>query len=208
MSAPNNPNADHDTTPPDSPYQDSTFGDGGNISTMTLESMFADYPEKYGRTYHNYYGAQYPYLNDEQELDRLDMQHATLLHLLGGKLILAPISPSPQRILDIGTGTGIWAIDMADMYPSADVIGIDISPTQPSWAPPNCAFFIENSNKDWTFDMEFDLIHCRLLHMAVKETKLFEQSMRHLKRGGWLEIKEFAPMVCDVGNTLDWDGVS
>ena len=31
---------------------------------------------------------------------------------LGGKLNLAPIPSNPQRILDIGTGTGLWAIEM------------------------------------------------------------------------------------------------
>lgn len=31
---------------------------------------------------------------------------------LGGKLNLAPIPEDPKRILDIGTGTGIWAIEI------------------------------------------------------------------------------------------------
>jgi ubiquinone/menaquinone biosynthesis C-methylase UbiE len=34
----------------------------------------------------------------------------------GGELHLAPIGENPQRILDLGTGTGIWAIDMGDPY--------------------------------------------------------------------------------------------
>lgn len=36
---------------------------------------------------------------------------------LRGKLNLAPIPKDPQRILDIGTGTGIWAIEMGKTYP-------------------------------------------------------------------------------------------
>ena len=34
--------------------------------------------------------------------------------MLGGALFLTPIDPSSARILDLGTGTGIWAIDMAE----------------------------------------------------------------------------------------------
>ena len=59
--------------------------------------------------------------------------------LLKGELHLAPIK-NPHRILDIGTGTGIWAIDMADRYPQAEIVGTDLSPIQPKWVPPNwCA---------------------------------------------------------------------
>jgi cyclopropane fatty-acyl-phospholipid synthase-like methyltransferase len=54
--------------------------------------------------------------------------------LLGGKLYVAPLDETKtQRILDIGTGTGIWAIEMADQFPQAEVIGTDLSPIQPSW---------------------------------------------------------------------------
>ncbi len=51
--------------------------------------------------------------NDEQEQDRLDMLHHIYLLVQGGRLHTAPIV-SPQLVLDIGTGTGIWALDFAE----------------------------------------------------------------------------------------------
>lgn len=53
----------------------------------------------------------YPMPNDDAELDRMDFFHSMMLFLHGEKLHLAPIK-SPHRILDMGTGTGIWAIEM------------------------------------------------------------------------------------------------
>ena len=51
--------------------------------------------------------------NDEKEQDRLDLYHHIFLLLLGGKLYTAPLE-NPQKVLDVGTGTGIWAIDCAE----------------------------------------------------------------------------------------------
>ena len=45
--------------------------------------------------------------------------------MLDGELHLAPVK-DPKWILDLGTGTGIWAIDMADKFPEANVIGTDL----------------------------------------------------------------------------------
>ena len=57
------------------------------------------------------------------------MYHAVRLSM-GDRLFYAPIE-APSAVLDIGTGTGIWAIDVADAYPAAEVVGTDLSPIQP-----------------------------------------------------------------------------
>lgn len=44
----------------------------------------------------------------------MDIMHHIFLLILDGELHLAPIGPNPECILDVGTGTGIWAIDMAE----------------------------------------------------------------------------------------------
>ena len=90
-------------------------------------------------------GTQYP--NDEEEMTCLDKQHEIFRTILNGKFFLAPI-PTSGNILDIGTGSGIWALDVADRYPALDVTGIDISPTQPISVPPNCTFVVEDANGD------------------------------------------------------------
>jgi methylase of polypeptide subunit release factors len=58
-----------------------------------------------------YRDGKYPIPNDDIEQNREDMKHAMVLELTGGKLVYAPIGDSPQRVIDLGTGTGIWAID-------------------------------------------------------------------------------------------------
>lgn len=45
--------------------------------------------------------------------DQLDIAHHMFLILLNQKLHLAPIK-DPKRVLDLGCGTGIWCMDMAD----------------------------------------------------------------------------------------------
>lgn len=50
----------------------------------------------------------------------------------------------PTRILDVGTGTGEWAIGMAEKFPECEVIGLDISAIQPTAVPYNVFFEIDD----------------------------------------------------------------
>jgi len=128
---------------------------------------------------------------DEKEQDRLDLHHEIMLNLLGGKIHLAPVQ-NPQRILDVGTGTGIWAIDAADKFPSAKVIGTDLSPIQPKWVPPNCQFQVDDAEREWTFESElFDFIHARNLAQSISKWDMLMESInRCTKPGGVVELAE------------------
>ncbi|KAF5970349.1 methyltransferase [Fusarium coicis] len=127
--------------------------------------------------------------NDEAQLEALDLIHHWLTLMLDDKLFLAPIGDNPQKILDIGTGTGIWAINVADKYPSASVIATDITPTQPSFVPPNLEFQIDDAQLEWTFEPEsFDFIHIRYLQGTIADwDRLYGQMYKALKPGGWFQ---------------------
>ncbi|EAT87924.2 hypothetical protein SNOG_04164 [Parastagonospora nodorum SN15] len=124
-----------------------------------------------------------------------DFAHHMYLLTLDQQLYLAPIR-SPQNILDVGTGTGIWAIDMADQFPSATVTGTDLSPIQPEWVPPNCHFEIDDVTLEWTFPSNhFDFIHIRELFGCIPDWDFFfQQAYKHTKPGGWVEIVEHSMM--------------
>src|SRR5580692_8644625 len=96
--------------------------------------------------------------NRQIEQDRLDLQHHLFLLTLDGRLHLAPIenlSGGIHNVLDIATGTGIWAIEFAAQYPSASVIGTDLSPIQPAFVPPNCRFEVDDAEDPWLYSHQF-----------------------------------------------------
>lgn len=118
--------------------------------------------------------------------------NALLMMVNDGKLHLAPIGSSPQRILDIGAGTGIWCIDMGDQYPSAEVIGVDISASAPTFLPPNVRFEIDDVEDPWTYKNPFDYIHSRYMAGSIQDwPKLMQQCFAHLQPGGWVEFQDF-----------------
>jgi len=126
--------------------------------------------------------------------------------MLGGNLYIAPLPLNPQRILDFGTGTGIWALDMADENPTAEVIGTDLSPIQPLWVAPNCRFIIDDVEDEWVYSSRdaFDFIHGRGMAGSIKDwAKLYNQIYAHLKPGGFLEMQEYETWIRSDDGTLD-----
>lgn len=118
------------------------------------------------------------------------MGHHMLTQLLGNRLYLAPIDEANTRaVLDVGCGTGLWSMDFADSHPDAEVTGIDLSPIQPAWTPPNCHFVVDDVEDDWSEGPNhFDFVHIRCMMGSVKDwPALYRQAYDRLQPGGWIQ---------------------
>lgn len=151
------------------------------------------YPFEHGRRYHAFKPGKYPLPNDEPELDRLDLVHRMIKKVLGDRLFIAPHSEF-HSTLDLGTGTGIWTMEMGDLYPGSEFLGNDLSPVQPTWTPPNVKFEVDDIESEWAFGStpRFDFIFARALALAIGDyPRLIQQAYTNLRPGGWVEFQEF-----------------
>lgn len=85
--------------------------DGNSSASTSAESSVRDYLYENGRRYHSFREGTYNFPNDDVEQEREDMKHAMVKLLCSQKLHFSPLGEHPQQILDMGTGTGIWAIE-------------------------------------------------------------------------------------------------
>ncbi|KAG8948320.1 hypothetical protein FRC00_008636 [Tulasnella sp. 408] len=137
-----------------------------------------------------------PTIENSTERDRLDSQHTALRIALGSlyaghdyvKLRLAPKKEGTQpRILDVGTGSGIWAESMAREFPHAQVVGVDLTLVTPDTNnPPNCRFGYLNANDGFTsLGDSFDVIHMRSVGAGIRDqVRLVRDVAQVLKPGG------------------------
>ncbi|KAG8985112.1 hypothetical protein FRB90_004929 [Tulasnella sp. 427] len=140
---------------------------------------------------------------DDEEFARLDVHHAMFSASLDGlfpttvrdDIHEALTSRSHQHrpaVLDIGTGSGAWAIDMAKAFPDADVVGMDLVPAKLSTIPPsNCRFEVGNADTDLADmygDASFDFIHARSMMQGVKDFQRFHRNMARMLRPGGVFI--------------------
>ncbi|KAK1761860.1 S-adenosyl-L-methionine-dependent methyltransferase [Phialemonium atrogriseum] len=166
---------------PEDDDADSTLGDDAASSTASISSSILQYRTINGRTYHSDKGnSQYWAPNDDAQNETLDIQHHVFTLAREGKLYSAPLPDKIEKVVDIGTGTGIWAIDFGNAHPNAQVTGTDLSPVQPSWVPPNVHFQIDDFSQEWTF-----------AEGSVDFTALLKQAYKTLKPGGWVETFDF-----------------
>ncbi|CCE35191.1 uncharacterized protein CPUR_02122 [Claviceps purpurea 20.1] len=166
-------------------------------STTSIASSVLEYRQMRGRTYHSdKFTTNYHIPNDDQQLESEELNHHVWMILFDDQLFLTPLEKEKaHRVLDVGTGSGIWAIEFADRFPNASVIGTDISPCQPRWIPPNVHFEIDDATLEWTWnDNHFDLIHMRYITGGIQDWKaLVKEAYRCCAPGGWVQSIECGP---------------
>jgi len=160
--------------------------------STSLGSSATDYPIEHGRRYHAYRAGAYPMPNDAAEQERLDMTHHLAVLGTGRKLFLAPIPDTTKQILDVGTGTGLWAVEMASIFPDAEILGNDLSAVTPRWVPPNVKFEIDDVESQWVHDQPFGFIFSRYMAGSIVDWPKYVKTVySNLAPGGWAEFQDY-----------------
>ncbi|TKW58692.1 hypothetical protein CTA1_9290 [Colletotrichum tanaceti] len=185
---------------PDDGETDSAINVSIRDSLTSIRSSLLNFDDEHGRLYHSHSRGKYFFPHDNIEQDRLDLQHELFVRTFRGRLCTCPKFYGAKRVLDLGTGTGIWALEYAEEHPEAEVIGVDISPVQPEFTPPNCSFEIDDLEKPWTWSKSFDFIFSRTLNGSILDpAKLVDSIYKQLEPGGWFEAQD----VCMVAHSDD-----
>ncbi|KAG8945442.1 hypothetical protein FRC04_000817 [Tulasnella sp. 424] len=147
---------------------------------------------------------------DQVEQARLDIQHQALKLTMNSLYAQRePVKISLNRkdrrtsLLDVGTGSGIWALEMAEEFPDTDVTGIDI--VQPGILqhssvaiPPNCVLKVADATTEIKkYHETFDIIHFRAAHLGMPNFVkiLLEDTANALKPGGLLLLVHCVPLI-------------
>lgn len=86
-------------------------GVAASAASASITQSIRDHLFENGRRYHRFREGAYHFPNDDMEQEREDMKHTMFKLLCRHQLHFAPIGYDPHEVLDMGTGTGGWAIE-------------------------------------------------------------------------------------------------
>ncbi|KAL1892474.1 hypothetical protein Sste5346_006984 [Sporothrix stenoceras] len=162
----------------------------------------------------------YPLNHSElsSEIERLEWNHHNVFVPITGNTVVAPevdaylqslvkareadpafAGQPPVSIADVGTGTGIWLVDLASLLPpTARLDGYDFNTSKfrpAASRPPNVQLLESNAAEPFPAEIQgtYDLVHVRLLVLGLKPSdwQPIAANLRTLLRpGGYLVWEE------------------
>ncbi|KAI0087505.1 S-adenosyl-L-methionine-dependent methyltransferase [Irpex rosettiformis] len=186
----------------------SDVSDTSSDITELGQSEFPSYfEERNGHLFHSHGSSPYPLPVDTYEQQRLNGQHVLLFLFLGAhfrgpvRKVLRPRSGTQRRVLDLGTGTGQWVLDMAREFPHVKFDGLDIVPIATRYPPNNVRFEMADVNQPLRYNNgTYDLVHARSISMAVHDyPTIVNQVARVLRPGGLF-------LACEWGRSAEMVG--
>ncbi|KAL8730724.1 MAG: hypothetical protein Q9181_004575 [Wetmoreana brouardii] len=170
--------------------------------TAVVDNIIAE------RRYHSTKSA-YVLPNDVIEQNRLDAQAAAIVEMIGGVPCLAPTHYKwhVAKAVDVGCGTGVATVQIAGIFPTAKVYGLDLSsvpqavqamaPANVAWAEGNVLDVEYLSAADDVMSREIfnsgklDYIFGRMLFLGINDwTRYFSTAYRSLRSGGIIEHQD------------------
>ncbi|KAJ8474762.1 hypothetical protein ONZ51_g7009 [Trametes cubensis] len=182
----------------DEPYFDQSDDDGtsSDVSDDVVEVRSDEIPqyfeEREGRLFHSHGSSPYPLPVDADEQQRQNGLNRLLRRLIGDSSVgpvrelLAFATGEQRRVVDLGTGTGQWVLDMAREFPHVRFYGVDIVPIATRYPPHNVIFEIHDIMEPFRYaSRTIDMVHARSISMAIRDYRaLLQEVGRILRRGG------------------------
>ncbi|CAO3621271.1 unnamed protein product [Cunninghamella blakesleeana] len=133
---------------------------------------------------------------DFKEFDRWQRIHY-LLKSTRKANAWAPFNTSKGAVVvDVGTGTGIWAMEISNQYNNIQVLGLDkVLPNDQQNSPENLRFVQCDITEPWPMgDNAVDFIFQRNMSDSIPKdawSNLLKEMFRVLKPGGYIELIEY-----------------
>lgn len=154
-------------------------------------------------------------MHSTKEHARLEEQSECLADLMGCTHH-ATLPPSPRLLLDLGCGTGVVTTQLGNLYPNAQVYGIDLSPVPQIHRPPTNVTYIQGDlhalpRLDPRLTPgQADLAFGRLLVCGIRDWPACVAAMRdQVRPGGWVELQDLNNRLFDasgrrVDTEMEW----
>ncbi|CAE6462562.1 unnamed protein product [Rhizoctonia solani] len=181
---------DEDFSDIDSDSSDVTTRSMSTLNSVEVNTYFR---EVYGRAYPADKNIPAFVPLDNGEAARLEIQHHYTKLMVGSNYfgpvreILQPHPTRRKRVLDLLTGDGTWAQEMATEFPHVDFVSLDMIPLVPHTPRPNVSFEVYDVYNGFAEpDATFDIVHARRTVTQFRDYHAFLCEVHRVLRPGGL----------------------